>query len=159
MKPDDCYANLEVKNTLVTNKIYAKEIILENETFKANSGLLGADVKRLYESQKNTNVLTDDMVSLLKKIETALSFDVNSIKVNSIPIFKLPTSSEIQDFTLQPNDYVMHQSDGKLICRANIDGKTQDYFLKTYIPHVKVLMKVSDDYVNVMLFSSENSML
>jgi hypothetical protein len=153
MKSDECFTNLQVKNKLVVDTIYAKTIKLEDDTFKSNSNLLGADIKRLYESQKNTNAFTDEMVSILKRIESALTFS------GDIPIFKLPNSDEISNIILKPYNYLIYTENSKLICRANLNDHIQDYFFKTYFPHVKVVLKVSNNYVKVMLFSSENSIL
>jgi len=158
MKQDDCYVNLEVRNNLHVKHIIAKTLTLEDETLQTNSNMLGNDVKKLYESQTNTNCYTDCDKQQLNSITSNLSFSKNTTEIHNIPVFYLPTVAEVSNIKLNENMYCIYSSNNSLMYRANIGGKTNDYYFKTIEPSVKVVFKMTNDHINVNIITSESSL-
>ena len=103
MKQDDCYVNLEVRNNLHVKHIIAKTLTLEDETLQTNTNILGNDVKKLYESQTNTNCYTDCDKQQLHSITSNLSFSKNTTEIHSIPVFYLPKFRKVFIFMISRN--------------------------------------------------------
>jgi hypothetical protein len=160
MKQDDCYQNLQVKKNLHANVIYASKLVLDDATLSSTTHLLGNDVKQLYESQRNTNCFTDENKKTLQSLSTTISTSSEIVYVKTIPVFHLPNVREVHDSLLHNQSYCICSSDdGKLMYRTKMNNLVKDYYFHVYEPYVKVILNITGDYVNVILFSSESSML
>ena len=158
MKQDECFINLEVKNNIHAKNIIAKKLILEDNTLTTNTHILGGDIKKLYESQKDTNCFTDFNKQTLNILSTNISSNEYSTELSNIPIFYLPTIEQISKLRLNNNTYCICSShDNKLMYRANIDGKTSDHYFQIYEPEIKVKLNVSNDKVNLSFFTTDSS--
>ena len=150
MKQDECFVNLEVKNNIHAKNIIAKKLILEDSTLSTNTHILGRDVKKLYESQNDTNCFTNSDKQTLNTLSTNVVSNNYSTEISNIPIFHLPTMDQISKLSLNENTYcICLSSDNKLMYRANINGNTSDYYFNIYEPQVKVKLNVSNEHVNI----------
>ena len=158
MKQDECFVNLEVKNNIHAKNIIAKKLILEDATLSTNTHILGGDIKKLYESQKDTNCFTDTDKQTLNTLSTNIVSNESSTEISNIPIFHLPTVDQISKLSLNNNTYcICSSSDNKLMYRANINGKTRDYYFQIHEPEVKVKLNVSNEKVNLSLRTTDSS--
>ena len=144
MKSDACYKNLEVKNNIVANTIFAKKINLEDTTLQSNIMMLGERIKTLYEQQRDTHAYCDadkQYVDLLQKL-----LDVQNC------LFKQPVFFPIAqlDVDVPNNCYcICASSNNAPILKSNVNGSISYTVLQKLEERVNLNVAVDEDKMSV----------
>ena len=147
MKQDACYKNLEVKNNIVAQTIYAKQIKLEDTTLESNILMLGEEIKKMYERQHNTNAYTDSDKEYLNMLTSLVSLTSQCIQ------FAKPTFFPIcdKDVEVPCNSYCICKVNNEIVYKINKEGTILYCPLLTKSEKVDVDFSISEENVEISL--------
>lgn len=100
MTSDAKYINLDITNKINANKIdvdflHVKNLTLEDKHVNTNIGVTSKKIKDLYETNKDTNCLTNDDKSLLCSLHSTMKTDNDSVKFNVSGQFQVTSQGQL----------------------------------------------------------------
>ena len=131
------YKNLQT-DIFVAKHIKAESITLKDNVIKSDVMTAGATVKKLYESQRNTNAFDDSCKHKLESLNNAIHCGNDSVTLPHTT-FKLPLLTEVNLETI-PNQHatMCFDSQGNVIYLCKFNNIVKHYMLPVYTPRVKV---------------------
>tara|TARA_B110000977_G_scaffold191571_1_gene263896 strand:+ start:15018 stop:15467 length:450 start_codon:yes stop_codon:yes gene_type:complete len=140
MHGDAKYKNLQTTN-FIAKHIIAEEITLQDTIIKSDPMMAGATLKRLYESQRNTNVFDDTSKKTLESLNATVFRNTQNVQM-----FKLPLLSDFDTNSLPNNHAVMcFDSHGKVVYICKFDDIIRHFTLPVYEPYVNVVIDINED--------------
>ena len=146
MHSDGKYKNLQTTN-LVAKSIVAEEITLQETTIKCDPMIAGATVKRLYESQRNTNAFDDSAKRKLESLDAALPRSTQNVHVHKIPLL---TEFDINSIP-EKHAVMCFDNTGAIVYVCKFNNTIKHYTLPVYEPYVKLSISVDNDTPSVKL--------
>jgi hypothetical protein len=116
-------SSLIVCKEMKVKRLVVEKIELEDHVITSNLVAAGSKIKQLYESQSNTNCLTDNLKNKITEQEDNFDYSQELIKVRKPTVTKLSLVAP----NLSDNEVSMFIKNGTLCFKANINGDTR-YF-------------------------------
>lgn len=144
------YKNLQTLNFKAKN-IIADHITLKDTSITSDVMMAGAAVKKLYESQNNTNVFDDEMKQTVSSLKSHISVENNCIQFPNI-IFRVPYIHEINLNQLPDQHACLCLNAANVLMYAcNIQNETKQFLLAPYEEKIMVHLHILNDIVHVEL--------
>jgi hypothetical protein len=140
MHSDAKYKNLQSEN-IYAKHIIAEEITLQDTSIRCDPMIAGATIKKMYESQPNTNVFDDNSKKSIRSLNE--SFPQNNQNVH---MFKLPLLCDFDTTTLLNQHAVMCiDNEGTIVYVCKHNNVIKHYTLPVYEPYVKISLNAEND--------------
>ena len=137
------YNNLQTDN-FVAQKIIADEIILKDTVIKSDVMMAGSTIKKLYESQPNTNPFDNDMKTKLLELDNLIKCFKDSICLPRTQV-AVPMLSDIHESDIKNNHAILCRDEDNMIYVCKINDVVKYFQLAAYEPYVNVTLNVSGD--------------
>lgn len=138
------YKNLQT-DQFVAKHIKAESITLKDNVIKSDIMTAGVTVKKLYESQRNTNAFDDSCKSKLESLDNAIQRSNGSVTL-PYTTFKLPLLNEVHVENI-PNQHALmcFDNDGNVIYVCKFNDVVKHYTLPVYEPYVKLDLSYNEE--------------